>query len=252
MPAAPTLTALVATRDRPALLRDALASVAAQSRAPLEVRIGDDGDVPPLDVLADLPGLEITVVPARTGQAGATRNAAAAGARGDVLAFLDDDDRWREGHLERLARAFADPDVRIAFADVEIVRERVDAGGARTTIETRTIAREWDDVLMRSDAFVAPSALAIRREFFEALGGFDPGFRYSEDWDLLLRAARTSVPRRVPGIGAEVRLRESGNSSADFGPERRACLARLAARHGLAPLEPKTFWEVAAVVATAP
>ena len=74
-------------------------------------------------------------------------------------------------------------------------------------------------------------------------------FRYSEDWDLLLRAARWATPRRIPGVTVEVRLRGSDNASADSGPERRACLDRLAARHGLPPLAIKTFWEVAGAVA---
>ena len=41
----PTVTVIVVTRDRPALLADALASIAAQKRAPLEVRIADDGEI---------------------------------------------------------------------------------------------------------------------------------------------------------------------------------------------------------------
>jgi hypothetical protein len=39
-------------------------------------------------------------------------------------------------------------------------------------------------------------------------------------------------------------LRDAGNASADFGPDRLDCLRRLASRHGLPPLEPRTFWEV--------
>ena len=85
----------------------------------------------------------------------------------------------------------------------------------------------------------------IRRPLFERLGGFDESFRYSEDWDFLLRAAALSSPRRVPGVSVEIRMRASGNASADFGGERLECLRRLAARHSLPPIQPKTFWEVA-------
>jgi 2-hydroxychromene-2-carboxylate isomerase len=46
-----------------------------------------------------------------------------------------------------------------------------------------------------------------------------------------------------------VRLRASGHASAVGDPERRTCLDRLAARHGLPPLEPRTFWEVARLAA---
>jgi hypothetical protein len=138
-----------------------------------------------------------------------------------------------------------------------VVREQVADDGTRVALERRTLARDWDDALMRRDDYLPPSAFAIRRSLFEALGGFDEGFRFSEDWDLLLRAAdaagdrRERALRRVPGVTVEVRLREPGgaaahaNASASFGPERVQCLHRLAARHGLVQPAPKTFWEVA-------
>jgi glycosyltransferase involved in cell wall biosynthesis len=241
----PSITVIVVTRDRPALLADALASVEAQSVAPLEVRIADDGDVPATDVVEGARLLEVTLIPVEVRRAGAARNRAAAAARGDVLAFLDDDDRWRREHLQALSEAFTDPDCGIAYRDAEVIRERVEPDGRRVDLETRTIARDWDPGVMRHDDFVPPSALAVRRSWFEKLGGFDESFGFSEDWDFLLRAERLGRPRRVPGVGVEIRMRDHGHASQDFGAERRACLDRLAAHHGLSHLEIKTFWEVA-------
>lgn len=240
---APTLSVIVVTRDRPRLVADALASVARQRLAPLEVRVAVEGAPLPAGAADGL--LEVAVVESEAGQPGGARNEAAAGARGEVLAFLDDDDLWRPGHLAALAAALADPAVALAYDDCEVVLERVGEDGARAALARRAIARAWDPELMRRDDYVPPSTWGVRRALFERLGGFDAAFRYSEDWDFLLRAARETVPRRVPGIGVEVRLRESGNASADFGAERLACLARLAARHGLETPAPKTFWEVA-------
>ena len=248
---APGVSVVIVTRDRPRLLADALAGVAAQTPAPLEVRLADDGVAPALDAAAGAPLLELTTLAVSCGQAAAARNAAAAGARGEVLAFLDDDDRWRPGHLAGLAAAFADPGTAFAWRDCAVIRERVHANGRREDLARVDIARDWDDALMRTHDFLPPSAWGVRRELFERLGGFDTGFRFSEDWDFVLRAAALTRPRRVPGVTVEVRLRAEGNASADSGAERRACLARLAARHGLAPLEPLTFWEVAQVVGRA-
>jgi O-antigen biosynthesis protein len=242
---APSFTVVMVTRDRPRLFSDALASVAAQSPAPLEVRVADDGEASPLESLPDLPLLELAVLRVAFGQAGASRNAAARGARGDVLAFLDDDDRWRPGHLAGLALAFADPEVGFAWRDTEVVRERVHDDGVRETLESAILAADWDERLMHTNDYLPPSAWGVRRDLFEALGGFDESFACSEDWDFALRAAARARVRRVPGATVEVRLRETGNASADFGPLRRDCLDRLSVRHGLPRLELRTFWDVA-------
>ena len=243
--AAPTISVVVTTRDRPALLHRALGSVAAQRRAPLEVLLVDDGDAPaPVHDLVD--GLlELRVLSCSARRAAAARNQAARVARGEVLAFLDDDDSWEPGHLEGLAAAFADPKVDLAYRDAAVVRE----SGTLEELERLEIAREWDPEWMRHDDFIPPSALAVRRTLFERLGGFDESFAYSEDWDFLLRAAAHTRPRRVPGVTARISIRESGNSSSDRGLERRACLERLSARHRLPALEIKTFWQVAETLA---
>ncbi|MCC6349780.1 MAG: glycosyltransferase [Candidatus Eisenbacteria bacterium] len=241
----PTISVIVPTRGRPALLADALASVAAQEPAPLELRVAVDGAPPDVETLPDLPMLAVTVLAVRFGQPGAARNAAARGAVGDVLAFLDDDDRWRPGHLAGLVGAFADPGVGFAWRDAEVIRERVREDGVRESLESVVLAREWDEERMRTDDYLPPSAWGVRRELFERLGGFDESFAASEDWDFALRAAGATRVRRVPGVTVEVRMREQGNASSDFGAVRRECLAKLAARHGLPALSPKTFWEVA-------
>jgi len=241
----PSITVIVVTHDRPALLADALASIEAQSVAPLEVRIADDGDVPATGIVEGASLLEVTLIPVDVRCAGAARNRAAAAARGEVLAFLDDDDRWRPDHLSGLREAFIDPECGMAYRDAAVIRERVEPDGRRVDLETRTIAREWDPEVMRHDDFVPPSAMAVRRSWFETLGGFDERFGFSEDWDFLLRAERLGRPRRVPGVGVEIRMRDHGHASQDFGAERRACLDRLAAQHGLPHLDIKTFWEVA-------
>jgi len=239
------------TRDRPLLLADALASVARQTRAPREIRIGDAGNEP-ARIPDDLGLLEITVVPVGSGCAAVTRNAAARDARCEVLAFLDDDDLWRPEHLAGLAAVFADPATGFAWRDCVVIDEEIDDRGRRRDLESIEIARDWDDRWMRENDYLPPSGWAVRRALFEELGGFDETFAFSEDWDFVLRAARVTRPVRVPGVTVEVRLREGGNASADFGPERLACLRRLEERHGLPRLVPRTFREVARVLAAAP
>jgi glycosyltransferase involved in cell wall biosynthesis len=239
-------TVLVTTRDRPALLEDALASIARQTLRPLEVRLADTGAAPAR--VGAHGALSLTVLEAPGLTAAQARNLAAEDAGGEAFAFLDDDDRWLPDHLAGLAAALAVSSARFAFRDCAVIQERVDAKGMREDLARRTIARDWDDALMQTDDYAPPSAWGVERSLFEELRGFDAAFRFSDDWDFLLRARRVTLPVRAPGVSVEVRMREGGNASADFGPERLADLRRLEARHGLPTLEPKTFWEVAETV----
>src|SRR6185369_6811017 len=97
--AVPTVSVIVVTRDRPRFLADALASVVAQERSPLEVRLGDDGGGNAAAVVDRIPLLELTLLPLALGHAGAARNAAEVGARGEVRSFLDGADLWQPQHL---------------------------------------------------------------------------------------------------------------------------------------------------------
>jgi glycosyltransferase involved in cell wall biosynthesis len=241
------VSVILVTCDRPLLLADALRSVAAQTRPALEVLVADDGATP-ADRAAPA-GLALRWCATASAGLARARNIAARASRGEMLAFLDDDDRWRPDHLERLIAAFGESACDLAYTDAVVVRERVDADGTRVDLEERALAYPWDPEMMRTNDWIAPSSLAVRRALFERLSGFDESFAFSEDWDFIMRAARVTTPRHVPGISVEVRMRSSGHLSLDGGAGRLACLGRLAERHRLPALEPRTFWEVAQVLA---
>jgi glycosyltransferase involved in cell wall biosynthesis len=112
--ALPTVSVVIPAYERAAVLPRALASVAAQTAAPLECIVVDDGSRDATATVARshagrVPGL--CVLERANGGAGAARNAGLRRARGDLVAFLDSDDEWFPEHLARIARAAVDPDV---------------------------------------------------------------------------------------------------------------------------------------------
>ena len=236
---------ILTTRDRPALLADALRSVNDQSLAPLEVVIANDSAQPLELAVSSLGMMPVHVLQVDVRNPGPARNRAVAATQAPWIAFLDDDDLWLPEHLAGLATAMSRPEIEVAHRDCAVIREEIGADGRRIERDRRVIARDWDEAIMRENDFIPPSATAVRRSAFERLGGFDESFTCSEDWDFLLRAARNARPARVPGVSAEIRLRPRGNASAAAGSHRRECLDRLSERHGLPHLEIKTFWEVA-------
>jgi GT2 family glycosyltransferase len=242
----PSVSIVLPTWNRPEPLAQALERVARQTHPELELLLVRDGGDPLHEAaerwlgMLGFPATRIEHEGAPEGPA-RSRNRAVAAARADALAFLDDDDLWEPDHVERLARALDEvPGLDVVYSDARIQEE---ASG-----RVRTLAQEFDLAVFGRDGFIPPSAMAARRAAFERFGGFDASLAYSEDWDWLLRVARGGGRlRRVPGSTVTVRVHSGGWSALapERMTERRRCLAELARRHHLEPIEPKTFWEVA-------
>lgn len=95
----PRVSVIVPTRNRSALLREALASVDRLRGVDLEIEliVVDNNSTDDTVLVAQQFGAKV-VAAERIG-AGAARNAGLAAATGDFLAFLDDDDVFLPGHL---------------------------------------------------------------------------------------------------------------------------------------------------------
>ena len=109
----PMVTAVVPAFRAAATLERALASIAAQSRPPLETLLVDDGNPPEearrlAEVAALFPALRPRVITLAYNQgAGGARNAGWGEARAQLVAFLDADDAWHPRKLELQAAAMA-------------------------------------------------------------------------------------------------------------------------------------------------
>jgi glycosyltransferase involved in cell wall biosynthesis len=193
---APAVTVIIATRDRPVLLRKAVESVLAQRY---------DGDVDVLAVFdqsepeAELDRDEKTAEGAlrrvravrntRTPGLAGARNTGLTTAGGELVAFCDDDDLWLPNKLQaQVALLRSDPALELVTAGVLVE--------ARGRVSTRVLDREriTHAELLRSRVSEAhPSTyLARRAAVLDGIGLVDevlPG-SYAEDYDFLLRAAR--------------------------------------------------------------
>lgn len=182
--------------DRWDSLRAAVASVRAQTVEVLETVVVIDHN-PGLMAKAggELPGVTVIANAGIRGASGA-RNAGAAASRGEMLAFLDDDAIASPNWLESLLQHFKDPKV-------------VGAGGRLEplwkTHRPRWFPKEFDWAVgcsymgMPESATMVrnvwSNAMAMRRQAFDAIGGFRDDFgkigawSRPEDTDLCLRAA---------------------------------------------------------------
>lgn len=248
------VSVIVPTFQRPKRLWQALESVGQQTYPHVEAIVVNNGGIAVESIIERYEQTfqrPIHLVTLRTAcHLAMARNAGAATARGDILALLDDDDRFRPTHLERLLDAFAKKtEAVVAYDDALLVLE--ESASAESTSQITATGRfgfPYEKHRFESDNYLITSALAIRRTAFLACGGFDRSLRHLEDWDVLLRLREYGALLYVPGeIGVEysVRLSANDNFGATFDQERRECLDWLTARYALPPLVPKTFYDVA-------
>ena len=189
----PAVSVIIPTFNRRVMLGEAVASALAQRGAEFELIVVDDGSTDGtwrclLEIAAtanERAGREIMRC-LRTGNRGvaAAHNAGAVSARGEYLAFLDSDDLWFPAKLNRqLVYMRANPGCAIAQCEEIWLR-----GGRRVNPGRRHL-KAAGDIFERSlrVCLISPSAVMIRREVFEAAGGFDEDFRAAEDYDLWLR-----------------------------------------------------------------
>ena len=179
-----SVSAVVPHHNRPDFAREALLSIHNQTVRPAEVLLVDDNSSPEnRDKLKDLSSLAtILSTSGNAGPAGA-RNFGAQHAKGEWLAFLDDDDCWLPDKQERQIRYLeAHPQVKALGGGLTMVTPdgREEYWGGKPT-RRLTVA----DALCYTASM--PQALMIRRDVFPELGGFDSRLRHLEDYEFGIR-----------------------------------------------------------------
>jgi len=218
LPATPLVSVVVPTRDRPAMLRDALESVCAQDYRNWEAIVVNDGGANVADVLRALPvaaaaRFKLIQSAQAAGQARA-RNKGIAAAHGDIVAFLDDDDRYKPDHLTQLVAGLRASGAALGYTRAEAVWERIE-GGRRIDVK-RGPASPWyrySRALLLVRNCMPIDNWAVRRECFDLCGNFDETMSCAEDWDLLLRLSRRADMQQIAEMTTEVRVREEAVDS---------------------------------------
>lgn len=194
----PTVGVVVPVRDRAAMVVEAVASVLAQTYRDFAVVVVDDGSSDDSAAAAEVAvtgapsGSRVARIPA-SGVA-AARNAGAAAIDCAWLAFLDSDDLWL---AEKLATQMAWLAAHASYRIAQTGERWLDGGRHRNP---RAWHRKEEQIFPRclERCLVSPSAVVIRRDFYEALGGFDTAFAICEDYELWLRIALREPVGLVP------------------------------------------------------
>jgi glycosyltransferase involved in cell wall biosynthesis len=196
-----SISVVIPAFNRASLIPEALSSVRAQTRTPLETIVVDDASTDSTADIAERAGARVIRLPRNRGTA-AARNEGIRAAIGEAIAWLDSDDYWEPHHLETVGALLEQhPEAVAATSAVRFV-------GARSGIWKGRIPAGPPVVVVREafkDWLTLPTTTVVRRDALMAIGGCDESERYSEDFDLWLRLARRFPFVATPEITANWR-----------------------------------------------
>jgi glycosyltransferase involved in cell wall biosynthesis len=168
-------------------IRGAIRSVFAQEYPDWELIVITDGctddTVPVVRAFSDR-RVRLLVEERHSGSPGYLRNRGIDTARGDIICYLDQDDRWSPDHLSRLAVVYQDPAVRVVATGCE----RID-GDDRVLSATGPLNMAWHPELQIVSPIFEPSRVSHRRGAIDRVDGWTTDPAGLEDWDLWVRWA---------------------------------------------------------------
>lgn len=211
-PAAPIISIVIPTYNHADFLREALASVIAQTEQRWEALVINNFSEDHTEgLISSFSDVRIKLVNFRNqGIIAASRNTGLRMAQGQFVAFLDSDDRWFPNKLALCIAALQKGADLVCHAE-RWFGEGLDGRIVRYGPHSRG---RFESLLYEGNA-LSTSAVVAKRECLVGCGGFseDPKIVTAEDYDLWLRLARNG--NQIAFIGevlGEYRLHAGGQS----------------------------------------
>lgn len=210
---------------------EALESVRSQDYPRLEHVVVDGGSTDgTVDLLEAAKGIRFVSEPDRGLSHAMNKGIAMAG--GEVIGWLNADDRYLPGALERVGRALADrPDALWATGRCRIIDGQGREIRRWVTAYKNALLARYSFGLYLTQNFISAPATFVRQAGFETAGLFDESYRISMDYDLYLRLGRYHDPVVIDAYLSDFRMVEGTLSMSGFETQFREH-AEQARRHG--------------------
>jgi glycosyltransferase involved in cell wall biosynthesis len=207
----PAVSVIIPTYNHREFVMETLESVFAQTFTDYEIIVVNDSSPDDTAILlrplAESGRIRYFEQP-NAGQASA-RNRGLAEARGEFIAFLDDDDLWPPDKLEWQVHVMRESD-----AIGVVYGQKGDIGDNDLSPAAAPSGHVLED-FVRTSWIQTPGQTLIRHSVIKAIGGFDTEIWGTDDWDLWLRLARVTefAFRERQSL---IYRRHAANASRDF------------------------------------
>ena len=195
--AATRVSVIMPVYNRQDTVASAIRSVLGQTHANLELIVVDDGSTDrSRDVVRPfLEDARVRLIECPHGGVSAARNAALEHATGEVVAYLDSDNRWHAWFLDVMTRFLVSGDLAAGYSAISLRDDRGHLTGYRGD------SFNWEACFEQN--YIDLNAFCHRRSLMDAIGGFDPRLQRMVDWDLILRIGKHCPIGYAPFVGCD-------------------------------------------------
>lgn len=217
----PKVSVIIPTYNRSHFILDAIDSVLNQAFQDFEIIVIDDGSNDDTrEVLRKYDAIVNHVYQENKGRSEA-RNTGIKIAKGEYIAFLDDDDIWLPQKLEKqITFLDANPDIGLVHAFTEVIDEE----GRMLTADTKNRLKLYRKAVKVGYTYEGMSHLCVmfmstvmlRKECLDKVGLFDPNIPAFEDWDFYLRFALKYSIVMIPEFLVRFRMHKGRTTTDEF------------------------------------
>lgn len=218
----PGVSIIITTFRRPELLDRCIRSVLSQDYENVEILLVEDGPTEETKRVAERYRKEIHYIPKPHGGISSSRNVGCKAAKGDFIAFVDDDDLFHPCRITRLAEGFIQyPDAICVFGQASVIddtdRETGEVYFRPNSIpDRRCIVENMFARQIRSEVSLTTCNTLFKRDVAKRIGFFDESYAHGcEDTDFFVRLALEGMFVGIPDTVALVRGGERSSLTRD-------------------------------------
>ena len=205
------ISVIIPTYNRERYVADAIQSVLNQNyEGPLEIIVSDDGSTDNTINIVQTFKSSVTLVckpsDCKTQGAASTRTRGIKSSTQSLICFLDSDDFYLPGHLNRIAAIFEkEPYFGFAFCRILEVREENDVLLFKPWTSHYILKNDIKNPVISRNKIVHTNSFMFRREVFDNVGYFNENYTNGEDGDLWMRISEKYKGKFVDHFGAAYR-----------------------------------------------
>jgi GT2 family glycosyltransferase len=215
----PLVSIIMTTMNRKKIIPNAINSVINQKYQNWELLIINDGGENIQKIIDDFDDSRINYIHLEENQGKShANNMGIERSNGDIIAYLDDDDRWHPNHLEISVRELMKSENRkfvytdYVKVDCIIDNELQEQFPTKKDVVENQTARTF---FVKEMNFIPNFSMVHKKDLFDKVGKYDTKLNYYEDWDIIRRFSYVTPFVHIPELTGEywINISNSGRNA---------------------------------------